>query len=166
MPSYLGRSRASSMPPRTVLAQDRNSLRGIRLPARLVRGWRHAAVLAFAGCCTYLAVADARGAVVKPDTTRRDFRALLEPLKNDLVELGLGPDQVLGYRDDDYRGGMFLHMTRLFLAPVRLESTDEHEWLLVVRVERPVTGLDRSEFQPVRSYPGLTLCRRRPRGAR
>jgi hypothetical protein len=123
---------------------------------------RLAVMLFLACCCTYLAAADARRATVGPVLDRSEH---LDPLKADLAELGIRADELLGYQDDFFRKPdgslMYLHLARLFLAPLRLVWGDEHEWLLVVRVEGPVADLDRSRFQKVKTYVGMSLWRRR-----
>jgi len=130
---------------------------------RLLLDGRRAAVLAFACCSTYIAASEAVRTSVVLDKTG-DFLELVEPLEADLPGLGIEPDELIGYQDDYFRkpdgSGRFLYLTRLCLAPLRLDYSADHEWLLVVRVEGPVTDLDKSSFQKVREYFGMTLFRR------
>jgi hypothetical protein len=130
----------------------------------LLPSWRHAAVLAFAICSAYVAFSEAvRSSVVEDKTP--DFLALVEPLKADLPALGIAPDELIGYQDDHSRkpdgSGRYLYLTRLCLAPLRLEFSTDHEWLLVVRIEGPLRDLDKSGLERVKEYFGMTLYRRR-----
>jgi hypothetical protein len=130
----------------------------------LLPSWRHAAVLVFAGCSAFVAVSEAFRATVVRDKAP-DFLALVEPLKADLPALGIAPDALIGYQDDHYAkpdgSGRYLYLTRLGLAPLRLEYGAAHDWLLVVRIAGPLADLDKSGLERVRKYFGMTLYRRR-----
>jgi hypothetical protein len=124
-------------------------------------------MVVFACYCTYDAVSEARATTVRNDRAS-EFSGLVAPLKSDLAELGIAPDALLGYQDallarpvgTDVYSGLFLHLTRLFLAPLRLVHSTEPEWLLVVRLEGAVPGLDLSGFRRVKRYQGMDLYRR------
>ena len=137
-------------------------------PEDLLASWRRAAVLAFACCGTFIAASEAARTSIDEDKTP-EYLELVEPLKADLPGLGIEPDELIGYQDDYFRkpdgSGRYLYLTRLCLAPLRLDYSADHEWLLVVRVERPLTELDKSSFEKVREYFGMTLFRRKPGAA-
>jgi len=131
---------------------------GVLLPS-----WRHAAVLVFACCSAFVVVSEAARSSVVVDKTP-DFLALVEPLRADLRGLGIAPDELIGYEDDHHRkpdgSGRYLYLTRLALAPLRLEYGTDHDWVLVVRIERPLTELDKTGLERVKEYFGMTLYRR------
>ena len=131
-----------------------------------MRRVRRAALVAFACYCTYNAVSEARATSVRKDTAS-DYSRIVAPLKADLSELGIAPDALLGYQDallgrpvgTDVYSGLYLHLTRLFLAPLRLVHSLDHDWVLVMRLEG-APDVDLTGFSRVKHYRGLDLHRR------
>ena len=124
-------------------------------------------MVVFACYCTYDAVSEARATTVREDKAS-GYAEIVAPLKADLAELGIAPDALLGYQDamlarpvgSDVYSALYLHLTRLFLAPLRLVHSTDPEWLLVVRLEGTVPDLDLSGFARVKRYRGMDLYRR------
>jgi hypothetical protein len=150
-----------------VLARVRQRLEEGLAARRLEGRGRPLAALTFACGCVLVVAAEALRTELVPERGRYQYAALLEPLKRDLTALGVGAGDVLGYQDDFMHapGGnqRYLHLTRLFLAPVRLALSSEPEWLLSVCVERPLS-VERTEFELVKEHVGLQLYRRRRAG--